>query len=100
MCLIVGSRFANDNMNDYRKVYEEFWKPIIEASGEPSFDQIMRELSDYKFLMDQASKVYYHVTGGLLSKTNYHAHTVTDVADEHTQKFIDEALEDQKEAES
>lgn len=52
------------------------------------------ELSDYAFLLDQIPKVYCHITGGRLSKTNYHAHAVIGVHDEVRQEEIDEAVKE------
>lgn len=64
-------------MNDYKEIYQNNWKTIIEnEDGTLNKDQVMRELSDYAFLLDQVSKVYSEVTGGTLSKTSYKAETV------------------------
>lgn len=56
------------------------WKEIIYKNGKPNIAQIFRELSDYAFLMEQASKVYCHFTG--LSKTNYYAATIISAIEE------------------
>ncbi len=50
------------------------WKDIVYRNGKINVSQVMRELLDYGFLMEQASKVYCHFTG--LSKTNYYASTI------------------------
>ena len=50
------------------------WREIIYKNGKISATQVFRELADYSFLMEQASKVYEHFTG--LSKTNYFATTI------------------------
>jgi len=60
--------------------------------------QAANELSDYAFLLEQVSKVYCHVTGGRLSKTNYHASAVIGVHDELRQEEIDEALEEERQS--
>ncbi|WP_268517302.1 hypothetical protein [Bacillus atrophaeus] len=40
-------------MADYKDVYESFWKQIIEdEKGNINKDQLMKELSDYKYLLD------------------------------------------------
>ena len=62
------------------------WKEIIYKDGKIDEEQVMKELEDYGFLMEQASKVYCAVTGGKLSKTNYHAHTIIQ---EYEQSFDD-----------
>jgi cupin superfamily acireductone dioxygenase involved in methionine salvage len=62
-------------LEDYLKVYEEFWKHIIQDDkGNLNLDQVKRELSDYSFLMKQASEVYCEFAN--LSKTNHHANTI------------------------
>jgi hypothetical protein len=50
------------------------WKDIIYKRGKLSVSQVYKELADYAFLMEQASKVYCHFTG--LGKTNYYADTI------------------------
>lgn len=58
-------------MNDYEKVWDEFWKPLVEKDGKPDMDLIKKELYDYYHVIDNVSHVYCHCTGGLLSKPNY-----------------------------
>ena len=82
-------------MEDYEKVYEDFWKRIVEnPDGTLNVDQVKRELADWHFSMGQVSQVYSHITGGELSKPNYYASGVIAVADENIQRLIDEAIED------
>jgi hypothetical protein len=50
------------------------WKDIIYRKGKINATQVFKELADYSFLMEQASKVYEHFTG--LSKTTYWATTI------------------------
>jgi len=60
---------------NYKKIYKDFWKGIIENKlGFIKKDQVMRELADYSFLMEQASTVYCEVAN--LSKTGYYAETI------------------------
>lgn len=79
---------------DYEITYDSDWKQIIEEGGVFNVDQIKRELHDFSFLMEQASKVYDHVTGGKLSKTTYTAQTVTTEADDYLNTLCDEAVKD------
>ncbi len=75
----------------YKEVYDSFWKELIEnKDGTLNKDSVARELSDYKFLMDQIPLVYDHVTGGLLSKTNYHAHVIISASDEYFSRLIEQ----------
>lgn len=76
--------------------YEEFWKEIVEnPDGTLNLDAIKAELHDYWFLLEQVPQVYMHITGDMLSKPNYYASAVIQVADEYTQRLIDEAFEDE-----
>lgn len=77
----------NDGEQDYEQIYREFWQDIIEKDGQVNMDQAKRELYDFLILMDNARKVYYHVTGGKLSKTNYDAQVICDEADENYRKL-------------
>ena len=47
---------------------KEFWKDIIYKDGKIDEEQVMKELHDYSFLMEQASLVYEQISG--LSKAN------------------------------
>ena len=59
----------------YQEVYQDNWAEIIEnPDGTLNKDQIMRELADYSFLAEQASKVYCEIAN--LSKTTYYADTI------------------------
>lgn len=61
---------------DYKKVYENFWKDLVEENGVLDKDKVMRELSDYEFMLDQVPKVYCEVTGSRISKPNTYAYEV------------------------
>ncbi len=53
-------------------------------------------MSDFYFVMNQVSKVYSHITNGMLSKPNYHASGVISCADEvlnaHVAAAVEEAI--------
>ena len=56
-------------MEDYKKIYEDFWKDIVEnKDGSLNKLQIMKELADYSTIMDNCSKVYEMVTANTISK--------------------------------
>lgn len=63
-------------INNYKKVYKEFWQDIVEKDGELDKDAIMRELSDYHHVLQNVPKVYCAVTGNRMSKTTYYADDV------------------------
>lgn len=70
--------------------YPRYWDDIIfNPDGSINIDQVKKELSDYSFLMEQASKVYCYVTHGKMSKLNYKADTIiAEIADYITKTFI------------
>jgi len=73
--------------------YEKFWKPIIEnPDGTINMEQLKKELSDFSMVMENVTNVYCHITGSTLSKCTYHAHVVTNMADEYYQKQQDEQV--------
>ena len=50
-------------MENYEKVYQEFWKSIVEDSdGNIDLEQIKKELADYRDLMREVTKVYSELT--------------------------------------
>ncbi|MEC2307627.1 hypothetical protein [Bacillus atrophaeus] len=56
-------------MADYKRTYESFWKPIIEdEKGNINRDRLMKELSDFKQLLDSIPSVYEEVTCHGVSK--------------------------------
>jgi hypothetical protein len=73
-------------MKDYEKVYNEFWKPILEEKGRFNKTQMKKELWDWHYAMDQIGKVYCEITNGLLSKPMYPAETVIGVYQDDLEK--------------
>jgi len=82
---------------DWYKHYNEYWKGIIEKDGKVDMNQLKKELFDYSNLMDNASKVYCHITNGMMSKTNYNADTVIAEADQAESDRTSEAIKDELE---
>ena len=77
---------------DYKADYEEFWKDLVEVDGKIDKDKVMRELSDYRFMLEQVPKVYDHVSGGRISKPNTYAFEVIGQHDTQRQEDINEAI--------
>lgn len=77
---------------DYEKTFREFWEGIVcLPDGSLNVDQVKRELHDYKVVMDNATTVYMHVTGGKVSKLNTDADVVCNLADEsYEQLYLEE----------
>jgi hypothetical protein len=73
---------------------KEFWQDIIYNDGRIDEEQVMKELCDYRFVMQQASKVYDHVTGGKLSKIMYKAETIIAEADDLFNKTFEENMDE------
>jgi hypothetical protein len=84
---------------DVLESWEHFWRPLIEKNegGSTVIDmyQVMKELHDYRQLMDSASSVYDSCTGGLLSKTNYTADVVIGAIEEHFRKSYEDDQKDE-----
>ncbi len=59
----------------------DFWKDIIYKDGVLNEEQVLKELNDFYFIMQQVPKVYDHITKGRLSKLMYEAATVISEAD-------------------
>ena len=65
---------------------KEDWKEIIYKNGKIDEKQVMKELEDYSFILEQVPIVYHEITGGLLSKPKYPASVVLD---EFNERFWD-----------
>ena len=55
---------------------KQFWKDIIYKDGKLDEEQVMKELADFYFIMQEVPKVYCEITGGLLSELKYPAEVV------------------------
>ena len=64
------------------EVWKAFWEPIlIKKDGSINIKQLKKELYDFSFVMEQASKVYCHITDGRISKVTTYATVVIAIAD-------------------
>lgn len=81
--------------NQVQERYDKFWKNIVcNPDGTINIEQVKKELSDFYFVMNEVPKVYMHITNGLLSKCNYHAHVVTSESDDCYQKGFYEDIKE------
>ena len=55
------------------------------------------ELVDFAFVIEQVPKVYDSVTCGKFSKPNHRAETIIDAAYDCTQRWIDDAIKEERE---
>ena len=75
--------------------YIKFWKDIVEnPDGTINKKQLMRELSDFTFVMDEVPKVYDEITGGMLSKINYYASGVIEMHNVYQKRMWEERKQD------
>jgi len=74
---------------EVNKVYNDFWKNIIERDGKVDMDAVKCELHDYSILLNNVPSVYCHVTGSRISKPNTFAFEVEQAADEYYQDLYD-----------
>jgi hypothetical protein len=79
-------------------VWEGFWWPLMCPDGVLNAERVKAELYDYHVLMDNASKVYDHVTGGRISKTSTTAEAVIAEADARIMEDIERAIDDDRES--
>lgn len=73
----------------------DFWDEIIlNDDGTVDLDAVYAELSDFRQLMHHASRVYYDITCGIISKPNTHSADVISQATECAEKITrDEVLD-------
>ena len=71
------------------KEAKEFWKDIIYKDGKLDEEQVMKELTDYYFALQEVPKVYDAITNGKLSKISYFAQTIiSEYEDDLTKNYI------------
>ena len=58
-------------MEEVEKVYQEFWKDIVEnEDGTLNVEQVKKELADYSMVMDNCASAYEEMSGSLITKPN------------------------------
>lgn len=71
-------------MTDIERVYQNFWRPIIEnKDGSINIDQVKFELYDYYQAIQNVTKVYDEITNGKFTKLNTDARHVIDAAEDY-----------------
>lgn len=79
----------------YKEIWEDYWRPFCtNEDGTLNLDQIQRELADYAFILEQVPSVYSEITGGTLSKPNYHAKTVIAVYEDNVNEIVKNHIEE------
>jgi hypothetical protein len=77
-----------------QKDYDEFWKDIVEKDGCVDLWLVKKELSDFRFIINQLPKIYMHITNGRLSKHMYTAETIIGIHDDIRTEEIEEAIKE------
>ena len=68
---------------DVERVYQEFWKPIVEIDGKLDVQQVKQELFDFWQVMERVPKVYCHITGDQVSNMLTDVDVVCSLADDY-----------------
>lgn len=86
--------------DEIERVWQTYWLPTLRGEdGKVSLERLKAELYDAYFLVDQARRVYHHVTGGLTDDLTASADGIIALADrriEDLTRGLREALEDAK----
>ena len=69
--------------SEVERVYQDFWKPLVERDGIVDMEQVKKELFDFWQVMDRVPKVYCHITGGQVSKILTDPEVVNALADDY-----------------
>jgi hypothetical protein len=77
--------------------WETLWKPLVTTNGRIDKAKLMTELADFSILMEEAGKVYHHVTGGQINTVRVMATDVINAATEADNEALKEILADEKE---
>lgn len=78
-------------------IFQKFWKPLVcDSRGRVDRVKLARELADYKMILGFTSKVYDHITGGLISKPNTLPEVVIQVATDVENEALQSVLADEK----
>jgi hypothetical protein len=77
----------NKSINE---IYDSFWKRILEKNGKFNFEQCKRELADYYVLLENAAKVYGHVTNHATYNVMVDPRVIINLNNESHQETYDE----------
>jgi hypothetical protein len=84
-----------DKMEEYEKIYNEFWKPIIEKEDDIfDIDQIKKELADYYIILENFRKVYLEITGQRFGNVLTDPIHILDEFEKATKQDIQDSIED------
>lgn len=75
--------FGRPEEPEFEEVFQDFWADIVCPDGVWDWEQVKRELADYRFLLKEVPKVYIEVSNGRISKPNTYAFEVIRVFEDH-----------------
>jgi len=78
------------NETKVEAVWREYWAPLLRDGG---IARLKGELYDAHFLVDQARKVYRHITGGVMDDLTASADGVIAMAERVTQQRMEKLQE-------
>lgn len=85
---------------EIERVWQDYWVPTLRGEdGKVSLERLKAELFDAYFLVDQARRVYHHVTGGLTDDLTASSDGIIALADKRVEDLtrgLREALEEAK----
>jgi len=76
--------------------WETLWKPLVTTNGRIDKAKLMTELADFSILMEEAGKVYNHVSGGRITTVRVMSGDVINAATEADNDALREILADEK----
>lgn len=79
------------------KEWQERWKELVSTNGVVDLGLIKNELSDYGNIMDEVSKAYDALSGGMISKPNTHAIHVIQANERMWDERFNDYLAEEKE---
>lgn len=82
-------------MQSIEQNYNEIWKAVVEnPDGSLNKEQIIKELADFSMLIDNLSKIYDYISGGLVSKPNTRPEAVIQLFEEQLKDSYERGYED------
>lgn len=77
------------------KLFKEFWKPLVSKSdGTLDVELVKKELFDFYTLMGHLTKMYDHISGGIISIVNTHPEAVIQIYEERLEERYEEGFEE------
>lgn len=82
------------NMSDYKKVFEDNWKHLLDENGNLIEDEVKKELADYSILLDLTSRIYCKLTDNNISNPFVCESVILSEVDSIYEKMYGEEKED------